>query len=168
MFKHVSIVAIWLIYTMLSFVIVSKERLVEFDKQGVIANYNPQQIGALLTEEFANSFALKSTVLHLGRENCPCSQFTEAHVSSLAKMAEDHQLTNVYKTPSRGSLVYSTPAVAIFDSEQQLIYFGPYGQGIGCSETTGFAQTVLNNHVKGYDDAVIISSAKGCYCTSDT
>lgn len=163
-----SIVAIWLIYTMFSFVIVSKERLVEFDKYGVLANYDHQQIGALLAEEFADNDSLQGAVLHLGRDNCSCSQFTESHVLSLAKMAEEHQLTNLYKKPSKNSVVYSTPAVAIFDNEQQLIYFGPYGQGIGCSETAGFAQTVLSNYVKGYDAAVIISSAKGCYCTRDT
>jgi len=162
--KHIGIIVTWLAFTLIAFAYVSMDRLVAFDASGKLEQLTAQQLSTLLQAEYQDSAVFKGSVIHFSKDDCRCSKFTEPHVLSLAKLAENHSWRNFYQNPVADSVVETTPAVAIFDGNANLVYFGPYGQGIGCSEATGFAQTVLNNHMKGYLDSVIISAAKGCYC----
>ncbi|WP_413699741.1 DUF6436 domain-containing protein [Psychromonas sp. KJ10-10] len=63
------------------------------------------------------------------------------------------------------NIIPSTPSVAIISNMGEVIYYGPYGQGIACSQTAGYAQTMLKNYLKGYIGNVVIKDAKGCYCS---
>jgi len=79
-------------------------------------------------------------------------------------MATNNDFNVINKTLTSDSLIPSTPSIAIIDDNGNTLYFGPYGEGIGCSQTGGYAKTMLNNYILGYSDQLIVTSAKGCYC----
>ena len=65
----------------------------------------------------------------------------------------------------RAMKVFQVPGMAVSVVHNgEVVYFGPYGAGLACSQTSGYAQTILNNFIKGYAANFIIKNAKGCYC----
>ena len=59
-------------------------------------------------------------------------------------------------------VIPSTPSVAFADKKGGILYFGPYGLGLGCSDTVGYAKTMLGNYLKGYSANILVKDAKGC------
>ena len=172
--RHLTIVVVWILFTVLAFAYFTKQRLVNFDSdnklQGVdhlqLANYlknytSSETIG--LGDGLDNS--LGNRVIHFSKPNCACQQFSQEHISDLNKMAEANHFSVVNVVVEQDNLIPATPSVAILDADGDVIYYGPYGQGLGCSQTSGFAQTMLNNFVKGFSANIIIREAKGCYCS---
>ena len=164
--RHWIILATWLCFTYGAFVYVVKNQLVDFDPSGWLAHAEHQVIKDNLQANLAIDVQGR-TVVHFKQANCHCQQFSDRHVKSINKMASqaNFNVSQIELTAESASkaMIPSTPAVAIIE-KGELVYLGPYGAGIGCSEVGGFAQTVLNNVTKGFRDNILISEAKGCYC----
>ena len=105
-------------------------------------------------------------IIHFTQTGCHCNNVSQRHIDSLNKQANASQFSvSSLQAGQLEGLIPATPAVAIID-QGKLVYFGPYGQGIGCSQTSGFAQTVLNNLQKGFAANLVVSDARGCYCNT--
>lgn len=164
--RHWIILVLWLSCTYAAFVYVVNKQLVDFDPSGWLAKAQPQIVKNRLQSSLAIDTQGKS-VVHFTQANCDCQQFSARHVESINQMASKAKfnISQIELTAESASnaMIPSTPAIAIIENGE-LVYLGPYGAGVGCSEVSGFAQTVLNNLIKGFSDKILISQAKGCYC----
>lgn len=163
--RHISIVIIWLSFTILAFAYFAKARLVNFDVDKKLHGIDHLQLATYL-QDFRATDSLGSgyRVIHFSQSNCDCQKVSQKHILELNKMAEDNQFSVVNVVVNKHEVIPATPSVAILGASGDVIYFGPYGQGLGCSQTSGFAQTMLNNLLKGFTANIIVDQAKGCYC----
>lgn len=104
------------------------------------------------------------TILHFSTPGCDCQQYSEDHIKDINKLAGSNSYNIKRVIITEDDIIPATPSIALLDDIGSIIYFGPYGQGLACSQTSGYAQTVLNNYLQGYAAKIIINEAKGCYC----
>lgn len=162
---QISIVIAWLSFTVAAFGYAISDKLVSFDLSHKLQGIEHQQLAIYIKPFIDTSIkGFSNTIVHFAKPNCDCQKTSEAHIQSVNKIATDNSFNIINVAINKHEIIPSTPSVAIIDDKGEVIYFGPYGQGIACSQTSGYAQTMLNNYVKGYSDNVIIKDAKGCYC----
>ena len=140
-----------------------------FDPKMTLAGQN----GHSLLEQLRGVESLKNrklhnTIIHFTSENCACTQFSEAHKTSINNKAQADGFTvlNIHLPRHAQTVIPSTPSIVIISEIENLLYFGPYSTGLACSETNGYIETVLQSYAKGYDANLIIDDAKGCYCNT--
>lgn len=148
-------------------------RLVWFDADGQLqqhastAGYE-QQLTAQLLQIAPDT---QSAVFHIFAENCACNWRTRGHQQAIERSVSEQGGRNIAvdidQYPELKTLIPSTPAVIIFNANQQLVYLGPYADGAFCNTETSFVEQLLPA-VSG-DGAVatggwINTVAKGCYC----
>ncbi|NVK25147.1 MAG: hypothetical protein HWE10_09485 [Gammaproteobacteria bacterium] len=158
----------WFVFTLICFVYLTFDRLIAFDPQDKLTNISPdvfQQKLVDINKDLLGIEPKKGIILHFQQNDCACNVSSEAHVNALKELAQMHtvEFRNIDPTLIP-DIVPSTPSVAILDDNGQLVYFGPYGEGLDCSQTDGFALTVFNNYLKGFSASLLISDAEGCYC----
>lgn len=157
----------WLVFTIASFAYITSEKLVHFDPEKKLKDVTTQQIVSQLARNFNNNDPYsQATVLHFSTPECDCQVYSEQHINEINQLASVNNFNINNITISKNNFIPATPAIAIVSNLGELIYFGPYGQGIACSQTSGYAQTVLKNYVKGYISNTLVKEAKGCYCTT--
>ncbi len=142
------------------------DKLALFDGQQLDASYRPS----------TNAI----TLMHFGDPNCPCNQFNAPHLEQLKSHyqpkgvqfvawqqgSEIPPIEGFDKLHSAAQLAFvpATPAVAIWSSDGQLSYFGPYSSGLLCSLGEGFAETILDQLQAGLAPQVINTTGVGCFC----
>ncbi len=166
---HLAIVIVWLTFTVAAFTYFISDRLVKFDFDNKLKNINHQQFASSLKpyiKAFQQNQNIGNTVLHFSKLNCKCQKYSEQHIQDINKIALENKfnIINVVVDDDEYNSIPATPSIAIMTTMGEIIYFGPYGQGLACSQTSGYAQTVLKNFIKGYNANMIIKDAKGCYC----
>lgn len=163
--RHLTIVVVWISFTVLAFAYFAKEKLVIFDINNKLQGVDHLQLATYLKNDFSSGTqGLGKKVIHFSKPDCDCQKFSLDHIQDINKIANDNQFGIMNVVLEQHEIIPATPSVAILDESGDVIYFGPYGQGLGCSQTSGFAQTMLNNFVKGFSANIIIREAKGCYC----
>lgn len=164
-YSQAAIIAVWLGFTFSAFAYFTANRLVEFDPLEQLANIDNTQFIDKIEELTNLANHSNATLIHFSQKNCSCNSLSSNHKENLNLIAAKAQLavTEIELTNSN-QFIPSTPAVAIISEKNELVYFGPYGQGISCGETQGFAQTAFENYLKGYSANLIADKAKGCYC----
>ena len=114
---------------------------------------------------------LNSSVFHVFAQSCQCNWRTRGHQQAIKRSVNaqgGHNITvDIDQYPELKTLIPSTPAVIIFNANQQLVYLGPYADGAFCNTETSFVEQLLPA-VSG-DSSVatggwINTVAKGCYC----
>lgn len=139
--------------------------MVNFDPENKLAELQYQDVATQLQPYINNSSAqFQGSVLHFSTSGCGCQIYSEAHIKEINQLASDHNFNITNIVISEHDIIPATPAIAIMGNSGELIYFGPYGQGIACSQTSGYAQTILKNYLKGYISNTVVKEAKGCYC----
>ncbi len=142
------------------------DNLALFDGQQLDANYRPDTNAV--------------TLMHFGDSDCPCNQFNTPHLQQLKSYYQPKGVQFIawqqgdQSPPIKGfdelhhatqlPFVPVTPAVAIWSSEGQLSYFGPYSSGLLCSLGEGFAETILDQLQAGLSPQVINTTGVGCFC----
>lgn len=129
------------------------------------------------------------TVINIVDPNCPCSRYSIPHIRTLMETfsSEDVQFfllpgsqKSAWKTDDvfRGieslglsmqqsflSVISMTPAVMVFNQDQQLAYFGPYSEGATCGQGQGYVELVLDSLIStGVNPKWMNTSAIGCFC----
>lgn len=167
---QLSLLIIWLSFTFFAFSYFIQGKLISFDAENKLMNIEHKELAphltSLIDEAKGDSVngSIENTIIHFSKPNCDCQQYSTAHIQDINKLAIDNNFTIKKVVINKHNIIPSTPSVAIIDNTGDVIYFGPYGQGIACSQTSGYAQTMLNNYVQGYSANVVIKQAKGCYC----
>jgi len=163
---QLGIITIWLSFTIAAFGYFISDKLVDFDEMHKLKNINQQNISNYLSHYISRNKANQrvQTVVHFSTPNCDCQQYSEEHIQDINTLATTNGFNVKEVTISEDKILPATPSVALIDNTGNVIYFGPYGQGLACSQTAGYAQTMLNNYIKGYSANIVIKQAKGCYC----
>lgn len=160
------VLVLWLSFTILAFNYFIQNSLVHFDSENKLVNIEHQDfIPHLisLSEQIDNDTS--NTIVHFSKANCNCQKKSEAHIVDINKTAIANGFNIIDIVLDKHDIIPSAPSIAIIGNAGELLFFGPYGQGIACSQTFGYAQTILNNYLKGYSSNTLIKDAKGCYCT---
>jgi hypothetical protein len=162
---HLTIVIVWVSFTVAAFMYFVSDKLVSFDFENKLKNVGNQQLATSLKPYITPSQqSIGRTVLHFSKPNCSCQKYSELHIKDINKIADKNDFNVINVVINEHSTIPATPSVAILDTSGEIVYFGPYGQGLACSQTSGYAQTMLNNFIKGYSANIVIKEAKGCYC----
>lgn len=140
-----------------------------FDQQGELAyaassmNYEADFIAALLKQKIS----LNNTVIHFYQDDCFCKLIATPHINAIKKLAQANTMVNnsinVNDLPRAAEFVPATPAVAVFDEQAQLRYFGPYASGMYCAGKKGLVEDFIPASDRSLG-AAILTDASGCYC----
>lgn len=159
---QILLLVIWLAFTCLAFVFFTVERLIPFDANQKLLNVGVDAFESHVLEGLTDDY--RNSVIHFSKTNCQCNKASAQHISSLDRVAGQAGFKTKTVIIEQHKYIPAAPSVAIVDKAGELVYFGPYGEGLGCNDVEGYAQTVLNNYLKGFESSFIVSDAKGCYC----
>ena len=66
--------------------------------------------------------------------------------------------------PAGAEQLPASPAVAIWDTQGQLAYFGPYSEGATCNASNSFIEPVLQALLDKRPVTATQTLASGCFC----
>lgn len=123
-------------------------------------------------------------LVHFWDPACPCNVANQQHLGELQATygARGVHFYAVQKSGSHGRLpanldsfkalaaipgsdtIPASPAVAIWDQQGQLAYFGPYSEGATCNSSNSFIEPILKALADGRAVNATHTLAQGCYC----
>ncbi|MCY1263637.1 hypothetical protein D3C76_662250 [compost metagenome] len=123
-------------------------------------------------------------LVHFWDPGCPCNVGNQQHLAELiGRFApQGVEFFAVQKPGSHGRLpetlaalkpldalpgmqqLPASPAVAIWDAQGRLAYFGPYSEGATCTSANSFIEPILEALVAGRKVEATHTLAVGCYC----
>lgn len=157
---------VWLAFIILAAKYFVYDRLVDFDPHNKLSGSPNTIISQINAELSLNNKPLKNTIIHFTSDNCACSSYSTDHKNIINRQATDHNFSvmNVELTKQQNSIIPSTPAILILDDKGELVYLGPYAEGLDCSVSNSIVDVVLKNYSRGFNSNLVINNAKGCYC----
>jgi len=167
------IVTLWFASVLVALFWLLDARLSWFDNQGRLQ----QQVAHGEVEERLKPLLertvgdLSAVVVHVFSEGCPCNWRTRSHQQLIQRRVTERAGRNVEldiaQHEALKAYIPSTPAVIIFDDNEQLIYLGPYADGAFCNTESSFVEALLPQLSAGTaapKGGWINTVAKGCYC----
>ncbi len=123
-------------------------------------------------------------LVHFWDPGCPCNVGNQQHLGELvqAYVPKGVQFYAVRKAGTQGQLPASlqalqvldafpgserlpaSPAVAIWDRDGHLAYFGPYSEGALCTSSNSFIEPILEALAAGRPVRADSNLAVGCFC----
>ncbi|BBH43745.1 DUF6436 domain-containing protein [Pseudomonas sp. KU43P] len=123
-------------------------------------------------------------VVHFWDPTCPCNVGNQQHLGDLVSQFTRQGVTFhvVQKPGTHGQLpanlsslqpiaqlpgsehLPASPAVAIWDRQGNLAYFGPYSEGAVCNASNSFIEPILKALLDGRQVTASNTLAVGCYC----
>lgn len=123
-------------------------------------------------------------VVHFWDPACPCNVGNQQHLGELVEHFAPQGVSFhvVQKPGSNGQLpanlagleplaqlpgserIPASPAVAIWDRNGRLAYFGPYSEGAVCNASNSFVEPILKALLDGRSVDASNTLAQGCYC----
>jgi hypothetical protein len=127
--------------------------------------------------------------VHFWDPACPCNVGNQQHLGELIERfggdsvgSSGVDFYSVQKPGSHGQLpatlsaikplstlpgaeqITASPAVAIWDRDGKLAYFGPYSEGLTCNSSNSFIEPILQALSAGRPVDATHTMAVGCYC----
>ncbi|ANC00800.1 DUF6436 domain-containing protein [Pseudomonas putida] len=150
----------------------------QFDDQATLFDGSQLQLPA----ELAGPGPIR--IVHFWDPTCPCNVGNQQHLAELIEQFAAQGVTfHVLQKPgSHGQLpanlgalqpirelpgsehLPASPAVAIWDRQGQLAYFGPYSEGAVCNSSNSFIEPVIRALLQGRRVQASNALASGCYC----
>ena len=160
------IVAVWLIFTVCAAIYFIGNRLSEFDPERKLVDISQEELVHRIMAELKLPEHMPNTLINFISKNCSCNQISEAHRIDVKKNASQENMSVINITLPEGfsGIIPSTPAVLALNKNSELIYFGPYSEGLSCGSGEGIIDLVMSNYKKGYNAQLIMEKSKGCYC----
>jgi hypothetical protein len=123
-------------------------------------------------------------LVHFWDPACPCNVGNQQHLAELIEhySTQGVEFYGVQKPGSHGQLpanlerlkhlptlpgaeqIPASPAVAIWDRNGKLAYFGPYSEGLTCNSSNSFIEPILKALQDGRPVNATHTLAVGCYC----
>lgn len=124
-------------------------------------------------------------VVHFWDPACPCNVGNQQHLVELLQRyaGEEVVFYSLQKPGSRGRLpaplaslkplsklvgaegLPASPAVAVWDQQGQLAYFGPYSEGAVCTSANSFIEPVIDALLQGRSVRATQTLSSGCFCS---
>lgn len=124
-------------------------------------------VGERLPARFGAATSLQ--VLHFVDDTCPCARFSEPHIKEVEAQWVNLgiEFSSVSPTTIIGSgvdsaLVPASPAVAVWNQQGEIIFFGPYTSGAVCGEGEDLLAKVLDEPTAA--GQWVNQEAIGCFC----
>ncbi|WP_152537643.1 DUF6436 domain-containing protein [Catenovulum agarivorans] len=110
----------------------------------------------------------QQSVVHFYTQNqCYCQSVADLHIDSVVELAQVQGYDNIQveldQSTNIATFIPSTPAVAVFNQQGRLVYFGPYATGLFCAPQQGIVEDYIGPTTE-YFGPTIITDAQGCYC----
>lgn len=107
-------------------------------------------------------------VAHILDPNCPCTRFSEKHVDDLERRFSSTvhfiRWEQLPKALRRQANIPTSPAVAVWNRNGYLAYFGPYSDGAFCGQGDDLVTSVLNQLKTSQGFRWVNQDALGCFC----
>ncbi|NQD96381.1 thiol-disulfide isomerase [Pseudomonas sp. CrR25] len=123
-------------------------------------------------------------LVHFWDPACPCNVGNQQHLAELVEHFAPRGVAfyAVQKPGSHGQLpaslgalrtltqlrgaerIPASPAVAIWDRQGELAYFGPYSEGLTCNSSNSFIEPILEALAAGRAVNASNTLAVGCFC----
>lgn len=173
-----AISVVWLLALLYAFWWYQGRYLRAFDEQAVLFSGDQLQLPPAL----AGPGPVR--LVHFWDPACPCNVGNQQHLTELLQRFAERGVSFhvLRKAASKGSLpaplaalqpiaelpgaaaVPSSPAVAIWDREGRLAYFGPYSEGAVCTSENSFVEPILEAVLAGRRVEATHGLAVGCFC----
>jgi len=123
--------------------------------------------------KFAPKQDYDAVVIHFIDDECPCSRFAKQHIADLEdKFSSEVEFLHssalnsesLLRTMPESFSVPASPAVAIWDKNGALAYFGPYSSGAVCGQGDDFVEATLASLKHDQNPSWINHEAIGCLC----
>jgi len=160
------IVFVWLVFTITAASYFISDRLVPFDPQQKLNNVSHQYLIDQIKSGFELPENLSNSLINFVSENCHCNQISSAHLADVRRTARKQNMNviNIVIPDNFSGIIPSTPAVLALDNSSELIYFGPFSEGLSCGSGEGIIDLVMSNYNKGFNAELVMTSTEGCYC----
>lgn len=161
---------VWFVSILAFLLIAASNKLVAFDESNKLLNAaSEMSFDRTFSSEIQKILgSTKNTVVHFKTRNCVCNPTASEHIDSVQQLAEDHDYQNKTITLSRlhelSKVLPATPAVAVFNEAEKLVYLGPYSAGYSCSAGNGIVEFYIEGKSAITPGATVVSNTKGCYC----
>lgn len=165
--SHYFAVIIWLVSIAGAFFYLINRELSLFDPNEALAGFSSQSLVHNIALSLHEGEVIDKTLIHIRDESCHCNSYTTKHAIALDKRAqESHFLVKTLALSEIDKLPFipSTPAVMLVGENNELIYFGPYAEGLACSKNNSMLELSWRNYEKGFNSHLIFNEALGCYC----
>ncbi|MFK3794416.1 DUF6436 domain-containing protein [Pseudomonas piscis] len=149
-----------------------------FSEHTAMFSGDPLQLPA----ELAGPGAIR--LVHFWDPACPCNVGNQQHLAELIETYGPRgvEFYSVRKAGSHGQLpvtlerlkslehlpgaeqIPASPAVAIWDRNGKLAYFGPYSEGLTCNSSNSFIEPILQALQEERAVSATHTLAVGCYC----
>jgi hypothetical protein len=148
-------------------------------------------IDAVFTDRFANKIPTGNLrVVYFWQNNCPCNANVLPHfkemIAEYTPQSVDFFIADLSKNtrPKKSEvgetsglqfvdaqivseirpLIKYTPAVAMWDQNQQLSYYGPHNIGFVCNGDTSFVKKTLDSLLAGITMSNTNTAGESCFC----
>lgn len=165
--SHYIALVIWLVFIIGAAVYLIGRELSSFDPNAILSKASPEKLVESIDLSLGDGTQLEKTLIHISDEACHCNRYTQKHQLAINKLADTKNFSIQHVSVNElqeSTYIPSTPAVMLVGENNELIYFGPYAQGIACSENNTMLELSWKNYLKGYNANIIFSEAEGCYC----
>lgn len=172
------LIIVWLGGMLLAFWWFEARYLRAFDERAAVFSGAELQLPA----ELAGPGPIR--LVHFWDPACPCNVGNQQHLAELiARFAPQGIAFHVLQKPdSKGQLptelaglrpltalpgsagLPASPAVAIWDQQGRLAYFGPYSEGLTCNSGNSFIEPILEALTEGRHVNASNTLAVGCFC----
>jgi len=111
---------------------------------------------------------MPNTLINFTSEGCKCNKISKEHLSDVKSNAakDNMSVINITLPDGFSDIIPSTPAVLALNTKSELIYFGPYSEGLSCGKGEGIIDLVMSNYKKGFNAQLIMANSEGCYCNT--
>ncbi len=168
----------WLVGMLLAYRWFETRYMRTFDERAAVFSGAELQLPA----ELSGPGAIR--LVHFWDPACPCNVGNQQHLAELVQRYAPQGVTFhvVQKPGGRGRLppelaalqpiesmpgsadLPASPAVAIWDRQGRLAYFGPYSEGLVCNSSNSFIEPILEALAEGRTVDASNTLAVGCFC----
>jgi hypothetical protein len=186
--KNISIISASLCAIVTLFVVWFVRNLYIVDAVDSVAFFESTvQLQQLFLDDVQAEKTTTIRVVYFWQNHCPCDHFTKPHFlllinqyqqlasnvkfyfASIDNSSASADLEGIDRLPDsllnrvRGD-VKATPSVGIWDSNGQLVYFGPHSLGYICNNDTSFVKKVVDALLNKQTVSAAGVMGDGCFC----
>jgi thiol-disulfide isomerase/thioredoxin len=178
----VSLVVILVALCLAAYLLIRKHYIQALDS--VVFFEDTAVLETLLLEPAGTDTIKPITVVYLWQSNCPCNASVLPHfytlmdkyadkpvqffLANMSPLVDPMPLIPRWQQNMIDALrpvVTHTPAVAIWDNQGQLTYYGAHNLGYVCNADTSFIEKILAALFNNIDAVNLNTMGDGCFCT---
>lgn len=132
------------------------KQVIQFDTQAI------RELYPILKQDTQS----KPLVVHFKDDDCPCERYRLDHINTMKGFLEGTSQVTLNHLDQRLAQISipASPAVAIWDQNGVLAYFGPYSSGMTCGQGFDFIKIVLEKLSRNENPKWENNQGFGCFC----